>query len=54
MDPEIRVDTEQMCVERSVVRLCERKPVLHHGLPELLVLVLDDVGGIEEHRLMQT
>ncbi len=54
MNPEVRIDPDQMCIKSGVVRLGERNPVLYHGLAELLVLVLDNVSCVQEYRLTQT
>jgi hypothetical protein len=42
-----------MRIECRVTRLRERNAIPHHRLAELFVLVLDDVRGVEEHRLAQ-
>ncbi len=47
----VRVDAYQMGVEGSVVDFRERNAVGNHGLAELLVLVRDDVGRVQQQLL---
>src|SRR5437879_10511332 len=53
MNLEVWIDSDQLRVESRVMCFRERDAVLHHRLPELLVLVLDDMRGVEQHRLAQ-
>jgi hypothetical protein len=50
----IRIDADQMRVERRVMDFGQRDAIGHDGLAEPLVLVGDDVGGIEKKRLGQS
>ena len=42
----VGIDPDQVGIERSVVDLGQRQAVSDLWLAELLVVVLDDVGGI--------
>ena len=48
MQPIIRVNADQMCVERRMMNFREWDTVRNHRLAELLILVRDDMGGVEQ------
>jgi hypothetical protein len=47
MEPEVRINPDQMGIERGVMDLRQRYAVRHDWLPKALVIVRDDVSGIE-------
>jgi hypothetical protein len=51
MNSVIGVDTDQMGIEGRVMQLCQRQTIRHDRLPELLVRIHDDVGGIQQSPL---
>ena len=48
MQPIVRVDADQMRVERRMMNFRERDAVRNHRLAELLILVRDDMGSVEQ------
>lgn len=48
MQPIIRVDANQMRVEGRMMNLRERDAVRNNRLAKLLILIRDDMGGIEQ------
>ena len=48
VDPKIGIDADQMSVERRMMNLRERNAVRNDRLAELLILVRDDVRGVEQ------
>ena len=46
MQPIVRVDADQMCIEGRVMDLRQREAVWHHRLAESLVRVRDDMGRV--------
>src|SRR5262249_6010958 len=54
MNPEIRVDADQIGIERGMVNLRQRQAVRDDWLTKLLVGINNDVCRIEEPRLRQT
>ena len=54
MQAVVRIDPDQVRVERGVVGLGQRQAVRDNGLPEALGFVRDDVGGVEQPRLGQS
>ena len=53
MQPVVRVDANQMCVERGVMDFGERDAVRNHRLAKLLISVRDDMSRVEQQRLGQ-
>jgi hypothetical protein len=53
MQPVVRVDANQMCVERGVMNFGERDAVRNHRLAKLLMSVRDDMSRVEQQRLGQ-
>ena len=53
MQPVVRVDADQMGVERGVMDLGKRNAVRNHRLAKLLVPVRDDMSRVEQQRLGQ-
>lgn len=54
MQSEIRVDSDEMSVEGRVVDFRERDAVADHRLTKHLVLIFDDMSGVEKHGLGET
>ena len=54
MDTKVGIDTDEVCIERCMVDLRERQPIWHDRLSELLILVGNDMGGIQEQRFWQS
>ena len=50
----VRVDADQMSVERGVMNLRKRNAVRNDRLAETLILVRDDVRGIQQQRFRQS
>lgn len=50
---EVGVDPDQVCIEGGMVELRQRDSVANNGLPTHLMLVGNDVGGIQEQWLRQ-
>jgi nucleoside-diphosphate-sugar epimerase len=48
VDTIVRIDSDQMGVKRSMMNLGQRQSIGHHWLTSVLVLVADDVGGVEQ------
>ena len=44
----VRIDADQVGIERCVVKLGKRQTVRNDGLAQQLVLVRDDVGSVEQ------
>ena len=53
MDTVVGIDSDEVAVEGSVVNLREWQSIADHRLSKCLVLVLDDVRGIQQHRFGQ-
>ena len=53
MKPVVGIDADQMGVKGGMMDLRQRDAVGHHWLAELLVIVGDDVGGIQEEWFWQ-
>jgi hypothetical protein len=51
MQSEIRVDSDEMSVEGRMMDFRERDAVADHRLTEHLVLIFDDMSGVEKHGL---
>jgi len=51
MQSEIRIDSDEMSVEGGVVDFRERDTVADHRLTKHLVLIFDDMSGVEKHGL---
>src|ERR1700733_13275913 len=51
MQSEIRVDSDEMSVEGRVMDFRERDAVADHRLTKHLVLIFDDMSGVEKHGL---
>src|ERR1700733_2385341 len=51
MQSEIRVDSDEMSVEGGVMDLREWDAVADHRLTKHLVLIFDDMSGVEKHGL---
>ena len=49
----IRVEADQVGVERRMMDLGQRQAMRDHRLSEVLVCVDDDVGGIDQSRFGQ-
>ena len=54
MQSEIRVNSDEMSVEGRVVDFRERDAVADHRLTKHLVLIFDDMSGVEKHELGET
>jgi hypothetical protein len=54
MQSEVWVDSDEMSIEGRVVDFRERDPVADHRLTKQLVLIFDDVSGVEQHGLGET
>ena len=53
MEPEVRVNADQVRIERGVMDFRQWYAVRHNRLPKSLVVVRDDVSRIEQDRLRQ-
>ena len=53
MDAEIRIDSDQVGVERSVMDLRQRQAIWENRLSKLLLRTHDQVGGIEQPWLVR-
>ena len=54
VEPIVRVDADQVCIEGCMVNLREWNAVWNHGLPQFLVAIGDYMRRIQQHRLRQT
>jgi len=50
MQSVVRVDSNQMRIERSVMKFREWYPIRHRGLTKLFMLVLDYMRSIQQYR----